>query len=488
MKNYSLLTLGVCLGLLYLLSVSGTVGGDAWVSFLSAKSLVELGRWDIPLEWLPPTTETIVYSKYSVFWTLLMVPFFAVGAWLASLMGASVDVYEQLTQLTVSVMPVGIALLGVFVFYGLLNTLYGSSKLNLALAFVFGTATMVWPYVQPSFVDLFGMVALTTFVWMLFRWRKDPSLTNECWLAGLGFLLIAIKSCYILCIPSAYIYAFCLKHWRIRFYLWVALGVVAGIAFTLLLNRLRWGSFFNFQYGMQFAWQYYKYSVPGFTLSLHKSFFIYNLPLVVSLWGIRSFWRHNRYEMVVVVYMSLVLFLLFGAYLAWHAGICWGPRYLLLLVPLWLIWARELWREGMTSLVRKLFVVSALLGTIVSFLGVVTLPFRWDLLMHRSLFPDREQRAQMAWTHAEYSSVYGSICLFASQMSRVVTGDSLSYLLADQVVPLDKLDESGVAFAKAEDYFPFFQTWFKILCWLCLIGILIFIYWLVIRIMLVRPF
>jgi hypothetical protein len=75
--------------------------------------------------------------------------------------------------------------------------------------------------------------------------------------------------------------------------------------------------------------------VAGLLFSPGKSVFLYSPLLVLALLGFGSFRRRFSTVSLVVFALTVVHVLIIGSLSFWHSEWCWGPRYLLVLIPLW---------------------------------------------------------------------------------------------------------------------------------------------------------
>lgn len=119
------------------------------------------------------------------------------------------------------------------------------------------------------------------------------------------------------------------------------LATLVGVALALDYNYLRFGSVFD--NGRSFVVRHLGFPVFGNPLaglltllvSPGKSIVLYSPPLILGFAGIRHLWQRKPQIGFMVVAASAVL-TLFISTIAFAGGDwCWGPRYLVPLVPLW---------------------------------------------------------------------------------------------------------------------------------------------------------
>lgn len=91
------------------------------------------------------------------------------------------------------------------------------------------------------------------------------------------------------------------------------------------------------QWGWDFMWE----SFLGYQISPSRSFWLYSPILLLSFWGSWLLIKRRQYAFVLATFVTLVLTsaiygaLRFGSF--WDGGWSWGPRYLLPLVPLFML-------------------------------------------------------------------------------------------------------------------------------------------------------
>jgi len=159
--------------------------------------------------------------------------------------------------------------------------------------------------------------------------------------------------------------------------LWALLVAVAGAAIALA-NLTRFGSIFETGYGGEAR----RFETPvleglfGQIMSPGKGVVWYCPLVILGVAGMRRFWRRSPSVAVAVAAGSLSLLLVTSKYYQWHGGGCWGPRFLVPILPLWVLPAAEVlsswrgttvWRRSLTSLVVGLSLVAAMVPVLVPF-------------------------------------------------------------------------------------------------------------------------
>ena len=126
----------------------------------------------------------------------------------------------------------------------------------------------------------------------------------------------------------------------LRFLLFLTSASVGVIAY-LGYNDLRFGSFFqngNLAYAAKYHYPTFGNPIAGFLTILAspgKSVFLYSPPIILGLWGFRRLWRRKP-ELGTAILATSTVLVLFISCIAFAAGDwCWGPRYVVVLLPLW---------------------------------------------------------------------------------------------------------------------------------------------------------
>jgi hypothetical protein len=126
----------------------------------------------------------------------------------------------------------------------------------------------------------------------------------------------------------------------LRFLLFLTSASVGVIAY-LGYNDLRFGSFFqngNLTYAARYHYPTFGNPIAGFlTLftSPGKSVFLYSPPIILGLWGFRCLWRRKPQLGTAIAATSTILVLFISCITFAGGDWCWGPRYLVVLLPLW---------------------------------------------------------------------------------------------------------------------------------------------------------
>jgi hypothetical protein len=126
--------------------------------------------------------------------------------------------------------------------------------------------------------------------------------------------------------------------WRYGLFL---LASLVGVALALDFNYLRFGSLFATgklgSGGHRHLALFGNPLAGALTLAVSpgKSILLYCPPIILGFAGIRQLWRHKPQMGITIVASSIVLALFLSTFKFAGGAWCWGPRYLVPLVPLW---------------------------------------------------------------------------------------------------------------------------------------------------------
>lgn len=213
---------------------------------------------------------------------------------------------------------------------------------------VYGLATMAWPYAETLFTQPLAALGLLVAIWggvsaqMCYNWRAAL-------IGGLGLGLAGVST-----VPawiSAPVYLLYLVPWEsIRDGTWrstlrqaaysiIGFGVGAGL-FALLqavYNLARFGSPLatgHYQVGAaNIRLGYLGLGSFGQLLSTPRGLVWYAPFVVLVPVGVAMGWRTHRRPLLLAIGQVGAIFLLYSSYATWWAGMCWGPRFLVAVMP-----------------------------------------------------------------------------------------------------------------------------------------------------------
>lgn len=237
----------------------------------------------------------------------------------------------------------------------------------LATAFCLGAGTLLAHYSGTFLSEPLSALCLAVGVLGLLKAKGKGSVKGvvpgRWWLAISGFaagLAVATKVAHVVVVLPLLFWAAVLGWRRARqrgavvhtlYWSFCFSGWVAAIAWY---NGSRFGSILATGYGSEAG----NFTTPlwlglgGLLASPAKGIFWYCPVLLLALVGARAFWRRNRGCALTILAASAAWLLLISRYYQWYGGGSWGPRFLVPLLPLWILPLGEVlshWRRGRTA-------------------------------------------------------------------------------------------------------------------------------------------
>ena len=341
---------------LYAFTMKGQIRfGDEAERYLTAQSIVE--RHDLAIQFDQRLHRHIGldgrnYSFYELGSTLPLVPFYAVGNFVAKFFPSEDPNWIE-TLFTGLLNPLLTALTCVLL-YRFAIALGNSAKSALFTSMLLGLATIAWPYSKGLEREPILSLCLLLTVYAAFMFRQSGE-TKWLWATGasLGFLLFA-KIATVILVPFFALYIATeflpIKRDRsaIRSLLRLscfAIPIVVLVGVQAIYNQVRYGDFtdiglvsemgnpITFHFGLS----YLNEMLPAFLSSQEKGVFIYSPPLLLLLPGWIKFVRRNRQEALLIASLIIALGLFYsldrsGTQVGW-----WGPKELVDITPLGLV-------------------------------------------------------------------------------------------------------------------------------------------------------
>ena len=228
-------------------------------------------------------------------------------------------------------------------FWELLRNFGLSRRGALWATVLLGFGTPFWIYARDGFAEpLFAACLLGAFLILTDRAKN----IRESWLVAAGLIsslgilarvsflpIAAIAGAYLLLTSGG-------ASSGIRRLAWYALGCLPGVVILGVLDLWRFGGVTLTGYHTAFD---KGFSVPlakGLFWNLaspYRSVFIYAPAVAIFAPGIRDFARRHRREAWLAIAVIVYIFVFYSKWWAWHGGWCWGPRFLLPVIPLLLL-------------------------------------------------------------------------------------------------------------------------------------------------------
>lgn len=162
------------------------------------------------------------------------------------------------------------------------------------------------------------------------------------------------------------------KKFAARIGIFLIFPFLAGVM-LMYHNFLRYGD--PFTSGYAYSGQAFNVALPvgvfGMLFSPGKGVFWYVPILFLSVWYFPVFYRKNHILAQAILIATAGVLLLYGRWWAWHGGWCWGARFLVPLLPLWMLPLGYI--PSAKSKISKILTLSLFaLSFLISWVGVIT--------------------------------------------------------------------------------------------------------------------
>lgn len=368
----------------FILTAGGRIASsDETAFFLETQSLVEHGTLAIPDSIVSNGSygnDGRFYVGGGIGYTLLSVPFYATGKMFITLLPIPEAYRTFILKGFFSLANQFICALIGILFFIFCRRLGYSSKLSFFLTAALLFSTNLFPYAKSSMREPLLTLCLLGAAYGLFVFRTERKI-KYLHLAGFAlFFLLNTKISFIVVLPLFAFYFILIYDpdlftkprlrdivvlfsnrvfWRHAMVLivWIAAaGVVIG-----LINYAQFGNVFSSGY----TGKPQPFNNPlgrglfGLLLSPGKSFFIY-APITILIFRAAVKWYHRfPKEAMFFVLLFLVMLFLHAKYFAWAGDGSWGPRYLIPLIPFFILPLGLLFQNSLEQR-KKLYKFAAL--------------------------------------------------------------------------------------------------------------------------------
>ncbi len=281
-----------------------------------------------------------------------------------------------------------------------------------AVALLAGFATPLWFYAKTFFAEPLGAFALSAAL-LCARIGFDERKAAAWWgLSGaaLGLAVLAKPANLIFALPGGVLVSWYAWTWanrdegveRKKEWAAAGKGILAwgtGLALCVALfgvyNLVRFGSPLETGYGseaVRFTGSF-RDGLLGLLVSPGRGLFVYCPLALLSVIGARRFFAKHRGEGLFVASAFVVALVFYAGWYEWDGGWCWGPRFLMPVVPLLVLPAceivvrppRALFGRVLVGVVVGLSTLIAFSGTLVHFIDFGQwLKLTW--IVHRRAF------------------------------------------------------------------------------------------------------
>jgi hypothetical protein len=324
---------------LYALTAGGHLySRDSQIVLMVTKSLMEGGDLSIPTEYCAaPGRGGKQYSHFGIGQSLAEVIPYALGRSLIPEYYAkdSYTSYPLGSFLLITFQNCVFSALACLYFFLLASRFFDRSE-ALALTFILGLGTQMWPYSKLSFFEPLLALCLTASLYHLFIWHRRMPESGIAHLAAsgayLGFMGNIKPLSFILVPVFLASLAVAPQQRRLKSAASFLLAVLAWMAVALYYNLYRYGSPLSFGYETGFSLSNLPGGLYAYLLSPAESIFFYNPIILLSLPLLGSFLKRHRFEGHLIIGVSATIFLLSCVW--YYRAATLGPRLLVPLLPI----------------------------------------------------------------------------------------------------------------------------------------------------------
>lgn len=260
-----------------------------------------------------------------------------------------------------------------------------SARASWLAGLLFGIGTIAWTYSNLLFREP-TMMFFTLWVFALAVYIRQHYAASPPWYALIlmGISLIGAllaKSVTLLLLPGLFVVllppaAAIHRHWRtLMAVLFVVGGVSLAVIFlmseTAVSGRYALANLNRFR---SIDWAYTFESLLGYQISPARSLWLYSPVLLLGLWGGTMLIRWGQWRIVLGGALAVLIFSAwYGlAYtFDWRGGWSWGPRYMLPLIPILILWTLPVLERLITERSRWLLAIVGFLVFSGAFIQIV---------------------------------------------------------------------------------------------------------------------
>jgi hypothetical protein len=276
----------------------------------------------------------------------------------------------------------------------------------LITAFCLGSGTLMAHYSSTFLSEPLSALCLAVAVLGLLKARGKGSvegvLAIRWWLAISGLaagLAVATKVAHVVVVVPLFFWVAALGWRRARRRGWVvdtlywSSFLSVWLAAIAAYNWSRFGGLFETGYGKEAGKFTAEFAVGFFGLlaSPAKGVFWYCPVLLLSLLGARAFGRRDRACALAILAASAAWLLLISRYYQWFGGGSWGPRFLVPLLPLWILPAAEIFSRWRLGRAWRLAIVVLVVASLLVSVAPLVVPFS-------------DVDAPLAWSESELAA------------------------------------------------------------------------------------
>jgi len=437
---------------------------DELAVYLTAESLVERGEFAISSDLVENgnfARDGKFYNGSGIAQPALSIPLYIAGKLLAMVL----DLPEPLKTLSirgsVSLFNQIVAGLIAVVMFAFSIKLGYSRRVAFFLVVGLLFTTNLFPYLKSYMREPQILLYLLAAVYFLYSFKVDGKARLVLYagaLCGLGFLT---RISFAICVPILLSYLVVLivrqrlprgERMRnaIRILLLFLVPVGLSIVINFLYNYVQFGNIFESGYSGRGG-----FSTPilvgvyGLLFSSGKSLFLYAPLSILVFVSIKHFVKGHRTELFIFAALFLAHLIFFGKFDAWAGDGSWGPRYLLAILPFFILPLGSLMEKSTDS--RRVAMALASIGLIIQVGGASI--FYGNYLRDLGEFPmtksfDDPEVFYKSHFIPNYSPVIGHWEMLIRNTRMHLAGEmpTLDIASPDERIPLSKESRGGLLY------------------------------------------
>jgi len=284
-------------------------------------------------------SEAITYrNPQEIGQSLIALPFY----WVAKTISQFIEVkwHAYLLRAIMTTFNIGVTLATIWVLYQWTYQLTTSSSISIVMSSLYGLSSLAWPYTKTFYREpLVGLCLLISF-WFAYRFRESNKRVDFLISCAAIILAVSTKVVAIMAVGWWLLYWIPLNKINTVSH-WVRFGVISAIVGIIvifvfptkqeLLSNYSQEIYFDLQQNSQV---FFLYGFYGLLASPGKGLIICSPPIILSFLGFPKFWQRHRKDAIIIGGLFLTFLLVYSTRRGWHGGACWGPRYLLPILPL----------------------------------------------------------------------------------------------------------------------------------------------------------
>jgi hypothetical protein len=301
------------------------------------------------------------YSKYGILNTLMYVPPLLLDKFYHGEL--KLDNYAK-HPMPLNLYNIFLSLIIAVFLFRIMSEYTHSSLVMVAFVLTAFYSCYLWYYLRAQSFEIFQLLFFTIHYYYLVRFRTKVSrITSNCGsyafvsllLSNISLVLLCLtKVVYVLVMPISLAFAFLAiyRHacksanhsvglsrdeWR-GYCIFGLLPVVLGGLAILWINNYKFGSPLHTGY-QQWVQEKNLFGgtllegICGFLFSPQWSIFIHFPLLVYSLFGLKRFWVRHRFDISFLYVTFAVILFVNSKFVNWKGEWCYGPRYMLFVLP-----------------------------------------------------------------------------------------------------------------------------------------------------------